>query len=304
MPKILLTGAAGFVGRTLLAEAGGVHEWIALDLGFPEGWSPGAAVSESIVSDLSDPDALRGIVRRSRADAVVHLAGWTGKGGSVENRSKLLVANLVSTWNLLDAIISSGTPKPQFLLASSALVYGNQPGPFRETFETRPLDEYAFTKWLAEEVVRSGARSDAVIPTVIRPGVIYGPGQGGTMFVPSLAKALARAEPFAMTSGVQKRDLIHVRDVAGAILALLASRAEGVFNVGTGAGIPMIEIGQKMAELAGRPDLLRAGELPYRENEVWEYVVDSTRLAEATGWAPRISLDAGLEETLKKEMNR
>ena len=298
MARILLTGAAGFVGRALLAESGEEHEWTALDLGFPENWNPGLNVTESVASDLSDPVSLRVILGRARPDAVLHLAGWTGKGGAKENRLKLLGANLASTWNLVDAIVSSGMPKPQFLLASSALVYGNQPGPFRESFETMPSDEYALTKWLAEEVVRAGARSGAVIPTVIRPAVIYGPGQGGAMFVPSLARALAKGDPFPMTAGAQKRDLVHVRDVSRAILGLVRVRAEGVFNVGTGLGIPMLDIGRKMAELAGRADLLRVGEIPYRENEVWEYAVDSTRLAETTGWTPLVSLEEGLEETL------
>lgn len=304
MAKILLTGAAGFVGRALLAEAGTEHEWTALDLGFPGNWSPGPEVTESVVSDLSDPDSLRSIVERARPDAVVHLAGWTGKGGTKENRAKLLAANLVSTWNLLDAIASFGTTgSVQFLLASSALVYGDQPGPFRESFETRPPDEYALTKWLAEEAVRASARSGAVLPTVVRPAVIYGPGQSGAMFVPSLAKALAKGEFFPMTAGGQKRDLIHVRDVGRAILALVRVRADGVFNVGTGTGIPMLEIGRKMAEMAGRPDLLRVGEIPYRENEVWDYAVDATKLTEATGWAPQTVLAQGLKETLEKEKN-
>jgi nucleoside-diphosphate-sugar epimerase len=304
MAKILLTGAAGFVGRALLAEAGVEHEWTAMDLGFPESWHPVPSVTESVVSDLSDPVSLRAVVERTRPDAVVHLAGWTGKGGSKENRAKLLAANLVSTWNLLDAIVSGGEDRPvQFLLASSALVYGDQPGPFRETFETRPPDEYALTKWLAEEVVRASARSGSVLPTVIRPAVIYGPGQNGAMFVPSLARALAKGEPFPMTAGAQKRDLVHVGDVARAILALLRVRAQGVFNVGTGTGIPMLEIGRKMAEMSGRPDLLRVGSIPYRDKEVWDYAVDATRLEAATGWKPRTSLDEGLEETLKKERN-
>jgi len=301
MAKILLTGAAGFVGRALLAEAGDKHQWIALDLGFPGNWNPGSNVTENVVSNLSDPSSLGEVMERHRPDAVVHLAGWTGKGGTKENRDKLLGANVASTWNLLDAIVSSGSPKPQFLLASSALVYGNQPGPFRETFETYPTDEYATTKWLAEELVRACARSGGVIPTVLRPAVLYGPGQGGPMFVPTLARALAKGDPFPMTGGAQKRDLVHVRDASRAILGLVRARVEGVFNVGTGTGISMLEIGQKMARMSGRPDLLRQGEIPYRDNEVWDYAVDSTRLADTTGWSPSIALDDGLEETLKQK---
>jgi len=307
MARILLTGAAGFVGRNLLGSEGAAnHDWLALDLGFPAGWPGSAPLTESVRSDMSDVAALAEAMERFRPEVVVHLAGWTGKGGTPENRSKLLSANLASTWNLLDALerTAPGGDRPvQFVLASSALVYGVQKGPFLETLGTRPPDEYALTKWLAEEAVRAFGRKGVVLPSVLRPAVIYGPGQGGSMFVPSLAAALARGERFPMTGGAQKRDLVHVRDVAAAILAVVARRAAGVFNVGTGAGIPMIDVGRKLAALAGRPDLLGVGEIAYRDNEVWDYAVSAAALERATGWTPRTGLDEGLLETLDKEKN-
>lgn len=305
MARILLTGAAGFVGRNLLSATGAhAHEWISMDRGFPVSEAPPDNVTESVVSDLSDPKALRELLDRIRPDAVIHLAGWTGKGDSAGNRATLLQANLVSTWNLLDALEtarSAGAPRTRFVLASSALVYGSQIGPFHEGMPTIPPDAYALTKWLGEEAVRAYARKDVVSPTILRPAVIYGPGQSGGMFVPSLARALANGERFPMTGGAQKRDLVHVRDVARAILGVVEADAEGVFNVGSGDGVPMLEIGERLARFAGRSDLLGVGDLPYRDNEVWDYAVDATALREATGWIPRVVLDDGLKETLEME---
>ena len=305
MARILLTGAAGFVGRNLLSAAGAeIHDWFGLDRSFPEGFARRHALTESVSCDLADPAAVRDLVARIRPEAVVHLAGWTAKGDSMANRADLVQANLVSTWNLLDALEAARTgdaPPARFVLASSALVYGDQPGPFREDMPTLPPDAYALTKWLAEEAVRAYVRKGAVAAAILRPAVIYGPGQGGSMFVPSLVAALARGERFPMTGGAQKRDLVHVRDVAGAILAVLRSRAEGVFNLGTGTGVPMAEVGRKLSGLAGRPDLLGVGDLPYRDHEVWDYAVDASALREATGWVPEVALHDGLKETLETE---
>lgn len=307
MARILLTGAAGFVGRNLLSDIGAeIHEWFGLDRSLPEGFARRHALTESVACDLADPVAVREVVDRIRPDAVVHLAGWTGKGDSMANRANLVQANLVSTWNLLDALEAAGVAgghPARFVLASSALVYGDQPGPFREDLPTLPPDAYALTKWLAEEAVRAFVRKGAVTSTILRPAVIYGPGQGGSMFVPSLVAALARGERFPMTAGAQKRDLVHVRDVAGAILAVLRAQADGVFNVGAGVGVPMAEIGRNLADLAGRPDLLGVGELPYRDHEVWEYAVDAAALRQATGWTPEVALHDGLKETLETETN-
>lgn len=303
MTRVLLTGAAGFVGRNLLAEAAGApHRWLAVDLAFSSAVADPSAEAERVVDDLSDPASIRGHLERFRPEVVVHLAGWTGKGGSAENRAALLSSNVASTWNLLDAIASSGIAAGapvRFLLASSALVYGDQPGPFRETMETRAADEYAVTKLLAEEAVRAFARRGLVVPVVLRPAVIYGPGQRGSMFVPSLVDALLEGRRFPMTPGGQKRDLVHVRDVAHAILALVESRSEGAFNVGTGRGVAMADVGRILSKLAGRPDLLGIGDLPYRGNEVWDYAVDSAKLADATGWRARSALEDGLRETLE-----
>ena len=307
MARILLTGAAGFVGRNLLSATGAdAHEWFGLDRSFPPGFENRHALTESVSCDLADPVAVRDLLARIRPEAVVHLAGWTAKGDSMANRANLVQANLVSTWNLLDALETvrgAGGPRSRFVLASSALVYGDQPGPFREVLPTLPPDAYALTKWLAEEAVRAFVRKGAVTSTILRPAVIYGPGQGGSMFVPSLVAALARGERFPMTAGAQKRDLVHVRDVAGAILAVLRAEADGVFNVGAGVGVPMAEIGRYLADLAGRPDLLGVGDLPYRDHEVWEYAVDATALREATGWTPEVALHDGLKETLETETN-
>lgn len=298
MARVLLTGASGFVGANLLAEPGAsAHEWTCVDVAPPRGGSTPDWVTESVVDDLSDPRRLRLLVEKARPDAIVHLAGFTGKGGTAENRELLLRANVGSTWAVLDAVAASGIRPPRFLLASSALVYGAQVGVFREEMEPRPADEYAATKFLAEKAVEAWGARGLVVPAILRPAVIYGPGQRGSMFVPALVAALSEGRRFAMTGGRQKRDLVHVRDVARAILGLVVSDASGVFNVGTGTGTEMAEIGRILSEMAGRPDLLGIGDLPYRENESWEYAVDASRLAAATGWSAGTALVDGLRET-------
>lgn len=303
MARVLLTGAAGFVGRNLLSEAAGsLHLWTALDIGFPESGLESPPKTENVVNDLGDPQSIRAILEVARPDVVVHLAGFTGKGGTPENRAALLSANVASTWNLLDAIASSGIANDspvRFVLASSALVYGNREGPFVETMEPLPTDEYAVTKHLAEKAVLLFAERGLVHPVILRPAVIYGPGQRGGMFVPSLVAALREGHRFPMTNGEQKRDLVHVRDVARAILGLVESSADGVFNVGTGRGVTMHNIGQILADIAGHPDLLGVGDLPYRDNESWSYSVDASKLSAATGWSARVALDEGLRETFE-----
>lgn len=305
MARILLTGASGFIGRNLVEFDEGGHSWTLVDNQPCFIAHHDRSEFENVQVDLRDGLAVRELVEHRRPEVVIHLAGWTGKGRTHENRRQLLEANVATTWNLLEALAETGTAGktlPQFLLPSTALVYGNQPGPFRESMVPRPVDDYGLSKLMAEDIARSYGARGVVIPVILRAAVLYGPGQQGGMFVPSLVKSLATGSRYPMTAGMQKRDFLHVRDAVRGIFAILRSGRDGEFQLGTGVGVPMVEVAQLLAEAAGRKDLLGVGEIPYRDNESWEYVVDPWLIRELTKWEPEVSLEQGLRETLAWEM--
>jgi nucleoside-diphosphate-sugar epimerase len=124
--------------------------------------------------------------------------------------------------------------------------------------------------------------------------VIYGAGATPYMLLVSLMRTLAQGEPFPMTAGEQRRDFIHVDDVAEAVAAVLERRATGTLNLGSGEGPTVREAAELGAAIAGRPELLRVGALPYRANEVFDYRLDVRALERATGWRARVSLREGL----------
>jgi nucleoside-diphosphate-sugar epimerase len=300
MRNILLTGASGFIGRHLLKEAasqGGNDRWVLTDLCAPQAWWGTPELTEFVAGDLGDRAFCRGLFEGRGITHVIHLAGWLGKGNSDGNRDTLLRANLNSTVHLLDA--ADGVP--HFLLPSTGLIYGNQDGPFREELEVKPQDDYAWSKHLAEETLRIYARRGKARACIVRPAVIYGAGQKGEMFIPTLVQALRKGEHFAMTAGEQKRDMLYVSDLARAILMLVQGDVEGVFNAGTGQGLPMKEIGEIAGRLFGTPELVGLGEIPYRDREVWDYALAPLRLKEATGWEPLIDLETGISKTIEWE---
>jgi nucleoside-diphosphate-sugar epimerase len=297
---ILLTGAGGFIGRHILREAAGSDDrWILTDLREPDAWWGLPASTEFVTGDLADRGFCQDLFRRGAVTNIVHLAGWLGKGSSDANRDLLLRANLQSTLNLLDASRSGSAP--HFLLPSTGLVYGDQKGPFRETMTVAPQDDYSISKHLAEQTLFAYARQKLATACVVRPAVIYGPGQRGDMFIPSLVKALMAGERFPMTAGEQNRDMLCVEDLARAVLGLVESRSEGVYNAGTGEGVPIREIALLAGELLGRPDLLGLGDLPYREREAWDYALDPSALKSKIAWQPRTGLREGLQKTIQWE---
>jgi len=301
---ILLTGAAGFIGRHILKEAarqGSQDRWILTDLSVPNSWWGLPEFTKFVEGNLCEAPHVQSIMDTWSPDVIIHMAGWIGRASTPENREALLRANLMSTFYILDAIKAKGMAAPVFLLPSTGLIYGDKKGPFKEDFQLAPLDDYSLSKLLAEQTLQTFANHGVVRSCVIRPAVVYGEGQKSSMFIPSLVSALLNGQRFSMTAGEQKRDMLFVSDLARAILLLVRDEVEGVFNVGTGKGLPMKDVGELAGEVFGKPELLGFGEIPYRNNEVWDYALDPKHLMETTGWKPEIELASGIRRTIEWE---
>jgi len=304
---ILMTGAAGFIGRHILMEAarqGSTDRWILTDLHMPDNWWGLPIYTKFVAGDLCGPQVIPTLMTHGKPDIVIHLAGWIGKATSPENREALLRSNLLSTFFVLDALKAmGGEKKPLVMLPSTGLIYGDQPGPFHEDLSLAPPDDYSLSKLLAEQTLTTYARNGFIRSLIVRPAVIYGSGQKSEMFIPSLVKSLREGKRFPMTAGEQKRDMLYVGDLARAILLLTSKEIEGVFNIGTGKGMPMKEVGEIAGRLFGAPELVGLGEIPYRSQEVWDYALDPARLKAVTGWEPQVSLEEGISKTIEWENN-
>jgi UDP-glucose 4-epimerase len=101
-----------------------------------------------------------------------------------------------------------------------------------------------------------------------------------------------------MSSGRARRDFLDARDVGSAIAAIAASSAVGAINVASGAQVSLKQIGETIADLAGRRDLLQIGALPDRSHEPEILAADVARLQAEVGFRPRISFEQGLRDAL------
>jgi len=294
--RVLLTGAAGFLGArlaALLIDEG--HEVIAVIRPDTNGWRLGAVRSRLrvIPGDLEDLDSMADAIRAARPELCIHLAwrGWSGKAEVAPN-----LASLAFSLDLLRKMPELGCGR--FVAAGTCFEYDLSGGLLSESTPLRSNNLYSSCKKSLFEVAQAYAEQTGLSVATPRMFYSYGPCEHERQLVPSVVRALLNGEPAKVTSGEQVRDYLHVADVASAIWAVARSSATGAVNIASGQPVTVAKIATAIADMLGRPDLLHLGALPYRDNEPMHIVGDPSRLR-ATGWQPQYNLSTGLADTLE-----
>lgn len=304
--KVLVTGADGFVGGWLARAL--------LDAGHTLGGTRGPEGGPSRVLtpeeqsridwrplDLRAPESVGAAVRGSW-DAVVHLAALASGGEARRDPGLAWNVNAAGTARLAEALLEE---KPLLLLVSTGEVYGPGSGaPRRETDPVAPCSPYAASKAGAELAAQEAARRAGLPVVVARPFPHTGPGQDGRFVLPALAARLSLAHrlgaPAINTGNLEPvRDLLDVRDVATAYLALLSHGRDGeIYNIASGEGHRLADLLDRMQRLLGSRILPEYDPALGRRSDILHLVGDASRLRTATGWMPRIPLDQTLQDLL------
>jgi UDP-glucuronate 4-epimerase len=300
MSRVLVTGAAGFIGSHVVDRllAGG-REVVGVDA-FTGYYSRrrkecnlASAVGEEgfwlVEGDLLglDIDSLL-----CGVDAVVHLAGEPGVRRSWgENFPRYVERNVLSTGRLLEAAGRLGVAK--FVYASSSSVYGPDPGhPVGEDHPRRPASPYGVSKLAAEELVGLHARGRGVPATILRYFTVYGPRQRPEMALARFVFAALRGRPVEVFGdGKQRRDMTYVSDAVEATVAALEA-PDGVYNVGGGTHATVDEMLDAVRRVTGAEVEARYG--PEARGDVRSTWADSSRAARVLGYEPRVGLEEGL----------
>lgn len=297
--RVLVTGAAGMIGanlvRRLLAEGNRVSVMVR-----PE--SGRARLQEiedrldQLPGDMTDEAAVRSIVRSAQPQIVFHLAStiWARTPATA---ARHLDVNVSGTLRLLEALREF--PEARFVFTGSSAAYGPGSG-LRETDPLRPNTIYGATKASASVLVQTYARVHGLRTVELRLFMPYGPWEYPSRLIPhAILSALAKRDVL-MTKGDQQRDLVYMDDVVDALL-LAATRPVtpgSVFNIGSGAGIPVRKIVEQVLELMGNPVRALLGMVPMRPDEMMESSAEITAAREQLGWQPRVPLMEGLRRSI------
>jgi nucleoside-diphosphate-sugar epimerase len=290
--RLLVTGATGFVGRhclPLLSRPGvAVHATTRSAAG-----PVGSGVTWHSI-DLLDPAAGAAIIERIQPTHLLHLA-WDVPPGAWAHAPAHLewtVAGLA----LLRAFIDAGGQRA--VCAGSCAEYDWRCGVCsEETTPTTPATLYGASKRALGLLAESYARVAGASLAWARIFFVYGPHEPEGRLVPTVVRSLLAGDVAPCTDGTQRRDFLYVGDVADALVWLLWSDAAGTFNIGSGDAVAVRDVALRIAGKLGGRHLLAFGARRSADDEPALVAADITRLR-AIGWAPRHTLDSGLDSTI------
>ncbi|NLF23953.1 MAG: NAD(P)-dependent oxidoreductase [Lentisphaerae bacterium] len=293
--RVLVTGAAGFVGRHAVAalRAAG-HDPLPTDCRADD-----AAGIRAL--DICSPREVDQAVAALKPDACLHLAGVAFVPDAARNPGALNAINVEGPLHVARALVRH-VPQARLLFVSSAQVYGykDRPAPMTEDDPLRPGSPYAQSKAQAESALLELGGRHGLDVIIARPGNHTGPGQSPKFVVPAFIRSIRLyrdgQQPAIPVGNLEsERDFTDVRDVVSAYLTLLEhGRPRGIYNISAGLHLKIGQLLQRIAAMAGVDPVAQVDPARHRPTDAMPEL-DTSRLR-ALGWTPRIPFDKTLAD--------
>jgi len=304
---ILLTGAAGFIGwetaKRLLSSGKQVlgvdnlndyydvrlKEYRLEDLKGYEKFSFYRA-------DIEDLQALEGIFRENRIDAVINLAARAGVRYSIENPFVYMTTNAYGTLNLLELMRRYGVKK--IVLASTSSLYAGQKMPFSEELPVNtPISPYAASKKAAEVMIYSYHYLFGIDASVVRYFTVYGPAGRPDMSMFRFIKWIDEGDELVLYGdGSQSRDFTFVSDIAEGTVRALKPVGFEIINLGNSRPHELAEMISLVERYLGKKARVRRE--PFQKTDMMATWADIGKAKRLLDWEPQVPLSEGIGKTV------
>lgn len=305
--RALVTGADGFIGSHLverLLDSGYDVRAFALYNSFNTwGWLDsidGIDHVEVVTGDIRDAACCRAAAKD--VDVVFHLASLIAIPYSYVAVDSYLETNIRGAMNICQAALEAGVSR--VVHTSTSEVYGTAMYvPIDEKHPLQPQSPYSATKIGADALALSYHHAFELPVTVARPFNTFGPRQSARAVIPTIISQLAAgAERVRLGSTVPRRDFNFVEDTCAGLIAIGENEAGigDVFNIGSGRDVSVAEVFDIIAGLMGSDAVVESDDDRLRPegSEVYRLLCDHTKLTEAVGWRPAVTLEEGLGRTI------
>lgn len=297
--RAFITGITGFLGSHLAASLDCPTVGLVRDLynyisaGMRRDEIPPATLCYGDLSDLAN---LERILAEHQIDTVFHLAAQTEVAVGSSDPVGTFDANIRGTWNILEACRRQKVKR--IVIASSDKAYGRSAPPYREDMPLLPDRPYETSKACVDLLAKTYADTYQMSVATTRCVNLYGPGcmTLSTLIPNTIRRVLSGQRPIIRNGGSMRRDWLYVTDAVDAYLKLAASKYVGPINFGSGVGVTVKEVMEKILKLMGS-DMTPINEID-SHGEIVDQWTDATVAREALGWVPAHTLDEGLKKTI------
>jgi len=305
--KVLVTGAGGFIGSHLaerLVELGATtRAFVHYNALGSWGWldeSPARGALSVIAGDICDRDSVRHAVEGM--DVVFHLAALIAIPYSYRAPASYVRANVEGTVNVLQSGRELGVER--IVHTSTSEVYGTaRYVPIDEAHPLQGQSPYSASKIAADKMAEAFGLSFEVPVVTVRPFNTFGPRQSARAVIPAIIAQALAGRVVKLGNLSPTRDLNFVADtVDGFVRAGEAPEAVGqTINLGSGREISIGDLAALIGQLVGRPLVIEsdAARLRREGSEVERLVADNRLAQRVLGWAPAVSLEEGLQQTIE-----
>ncbi len=304
--KVLVTGAAGFIGfhltRRLLGRGDIVVGIDNLNDYYPVALKRArlAEIGDNphfrfIGMDIADRQALPELFAEESFDAAVNLAAQAGVRYSIENPWAYVDSNLVGFVNVLECC--RHYPVKHLVYASSSSVYGgNDKTPFSEEDKVdSPVSLYAATKKSDELMASCYCNLYGIKATGLRFFTVYGPWGRPDMSPMLFASAISAGRPIKVfNNGDMMRDFTYVDDIVEGVVRVLdkAPQTHEVYNIGCSSPVRLMDFIGEIENALGRP--AEKTMLPMQPGDVYQTYADTSKLERDFGYRPGVTLHEGI----------
>lgn len=254
---------------------------------------------ELIVGDIRDFDTCHASSRD--IDVVVHLAANTGVGPSVENPREDMEANVVGTFNMLEA--ARHCRSKRFIFASSGAPAGEVDPPIHEELAPHPISPYGASKLSGEGYCSAFYHSFGIETVSLRFGNVYGPGSKhkNSVVAKFIRQAVNGEKLEIFGDGKQTRDFIYIADLIEAII--ISASIEGIggetFQIATNAETTVQAISEKLLMVFQKNGIekVQIVNTSPRKGDVIRNFSDTSKAKRLLGWQAKTDLETGLNQT-------